>query len=507
MATDIQIKQMLADANIALSNEEYEEALKLAIEARKIEPNNPETHRYVSLAYFGMGKLDEAIASALISVKYDDRNGNRYAELGYAYARKGKTMDAFRTLTRAIELGCERANLIRIYHLLSVICFELRRFDDVLVNIEKVEELMGQPNLDLMRRKAAAYAAKEDIRNAFLAANELKVFSPSEYRGYQVVIRILTQLKKYDAVREEFEKASKYSKGGVEIIFDKAAFEMDLYRDDNNQEHLEEGLKILDSMLRTSKLTATEVLQAYVSAAEFFNQSNRPNDVIHCLDATANPARAYNSGFELLEIIEEDELPDLADIDLDELRENEMQKAIEKYGEYGLQEMAEGSEPDENGILSVFTEFPEEFEVPKQEKYVLDEEEKVVIPSVVEQQIVRLYLEAYSKLEDYDNVITYAKKLQGKDNLVSDHIGRYYEACAKRKRGDADAVEGLRSLLAHYRSCVIKDPSDVMAHTYRIQCHVELGEYDEAEKLTMVLSSKVRQPLLDLINKARQGGV
>lgn len=506
MAVDMQVRQMLADANLALANEEYEEALKLAVEARKIEPNNPETHRYVGLAYFGMGRLDEAIASQQISVKYDSNNGNRYAELGYAYARKGKTADALRTLTRAIELGCERANLARVYHLLSVISFELHRYDDVLVNIEKAEELLKTPNMDLLKRKAAAYAAKEDIKNAFMTANEMKVFAPTEYRGYQIVIRLLTQLKKYDAVREEFEKASKYSKGGVEILFDKASFEMDLYRNNNNKEHLDEGLKIIDSIMRKVKINPMEVLQVFVSAAEFFNQADQPQEAIRCLNASANPVGSYNMGFEILNHKEPEE--DLTEMDLDELREADIQKAIEKYGEYGLQEMGEGSEPDENGILSVFTEFPEEPQEEKEEKHVLDEKDNPEIPVGIKDQIVRMYLEAYTKLGDYDNAIIYAKKLQGnKDNPAADHVGRYYEMCAKRKRGDEDVLEGFKSLIAHYRSCIIKDPSDVLAHSYRIQCHIEIGEYDEAERLTMLLAEKARQPMLDSIKKARQGGV
>ena len=46
----------------------------------------------------------------------------------------------------------------------------------------------------------------------------------------------------------------------------------------------------------------------------------------------------------------------------------------------------------------------------------------------------------------------------------------------------------------------------MMALSFRVQCHVDLGEYEEAEKLCKLLSEDLANPLRAQIEKARSGG-
>ena len=45
-----------------------------------------------------------------------------------------------------------------------------------------------------------------------------------------------------------------------------------------------------------------------------------------------------------------------------------------------------------------------------------------------------------------------------------------------------------------------------MALSFRVQCHIDLGEYDEAEHLCDLLSDEFKKPLLEKIREAQTGG-
>ena len=100
----------------------------------------------------------------------------------------------------------------------------------------------------------------------------------------------------------------------------------------------------------------------------------------------------------------------------------------------------------------------------------------------------------------------YASKLAKSSDLHSKYIGRYSLAKALKDEGYANTKEEYQDLLRFLSNEMIKDPSDLMALSFRVQCYIDLGEFDEAEKLCKVLSDDIRKPLEKKINEARSGG-
>jgi len=47
--------------------------------------------------------------------------------------------------------------------LLGILCFDIGRYDDALVNLNKAEKLIGI-DVDILKRKAVIYGIKNDIR-------------------------------------------------------------------------------------------------------------------------------------------------------------------------------------------------------------------------------------------------------------------------------------------------------------------------------------------------------
>ena len=53
---------------------------------------------------------------------------------------------------------------------------------------------------------------------------------------------------------------------------------------------------------------------------------------------------------------------------------------------------------------------------------------------------------------------------------------------------------------------MIKDPTDIVAVTFRVQCCIDMGDYKEAEEVCRLLAREVREPLLEKIAEAKSGG-
>ena len=77
---------------------------------------------------------------------------------------------------------------------------------------------------------------------------------------------------------------------------------------------------------------------------------------------------------------------------------------------------------------------------------------------------------------------------------------------ALKDEGYEKADEEYLDFLKFLRNEMIKDPSDMMALNFRVQCHVDLGEFGEAEKLCKLLSDDLAKPLKEQIDEARSGG-
>lgn len=496
------VKDIIADSHLAFLNQENETALNLAKQAIKLEPNNSNAYKCAGNACMSMGRYDEAIKNYSNAVKYDSNNGNRYYDLGFAYATKEKLADAMKSFAKAEELGCIPENLVQLYNILGIICFDIGRYDDALINLNKAEQLIGV-DMDILQRKAIIYGIKGDIRNGLLTANQIKLIAPSEYRGYQMAFKLLVQAKRLDAAQKELDKAKKYADLSMDYYFDCMTFELEKYQTDKNKEHFNSALAIIEKALKTLKPTSTSVMESYINAAEIYLQLEKPKQTIDCLNAAQNPVGAYNNGFEI--VAEELETIELTEYDVEDMIEADKARIAEDYGDYGLEELVESIEPDEDGNREYFTEIEDELQ-DDTAVYKLDESEKIEYTPDNIDQINRLYIGAYTLKKDFNKVIEYARKLQVSENVQNSYIGRYTEANAMKELGLSEASGKYDEVIKYFRNAMIKDPTDITAVTFRIQCYIDIGNYDEAEQMCNLLTKEIRESLLEKINEAKTGG-
>ena len=186
------VEGIIADSHLAFLNQENETALNLARKAISLAPKNANAYKCAGNAYMSLGDYNKAVKNYILAVKYDSNNGNRYYDLGFALATNEKAADAIKNLAKADELGCSPENTVQLYNLLGIICFDIGRYKDALVNLEKAEQIIGV-DMDIMKRKVIIYGMKNDIRNGLLTTNQMKLVAPSDYTGYQLAFKLLCQ--------------------------------------------------------------------------------------------------------------------------------------------------------------------------------------------------------------------------------------------------------------------------------------------------------------------------
>lgn len=495
------VEQLLADSHFAFINSRNDEALCLAEEAIRLADRDPEGYKCAGNAYMSMGIYEKAVENYKKAVEFDPNNGNRYFILGYALATCEIMAEAIKNLARAEELGCSPENTVQLYNLLGIICFDIGRYKDALVNLEKAEKIIGI-DMDIMRRKAIIYGIKDDIRNGLLTANQMKLVAPSEYIGYQVAFKLLSQANRLEAAERELKMAGKYAEATMDYYFDCVTFELQKYDNDKDKQHYKTALALIEMALENVKVSSTEVIESYINAAEIYLQMENANKTIDCLNAAQNPIASYNLGFDIVD--KEFEPVRLTEYDVEEMMEADKERIAEEYGEYGIEELAENLEPDENGAREYFTVIEEEDEA--KERYKIDESENVELTSEYVDQINRLYIGAYTLNRDFNKVIDYARKLQGSENTQNSYIGIYSETNAYKELGSPETEQKYEETVRFFRNAMIKDPSDMAAVTFRIQCYMDMGQYDEAEQLCNLLSGELRKPLLEKIKEVKSGG-
>ena len=498
------MKELISDSQLAFLNQQNETALELANQAIALDAKSADAYKCAGNALMSLARYDDAIKNYRLALKYDPANGNRYFDLGFALATNDKLADALKYLAKADELGCATESVIQLYNLLGIICFDLGRYEDALVNLEKAEQLAGV-NLDILQRKAIIHGIRNDIRKGLEVTNQIKLVAPSEYLGYQLTFQLLVQTKRLNTAAAELEKAARFAKPTMDRFFDQMSLELELYNVDKDRTHFRKALEIIREALVTVKPDLANTVDCYINAAEIYLQLEDGDRTLECLGAAMSPVAAYNNGFDIMS--EPVAIPDLMnDYALDAELEADQEKLAAEHSDYELEEMFENTEPDDEGEREFFTELDEEGEEQEAARYILEAADGEDLTAAQRDQINRLYMGAYTVKKDYQKVIDYARILQAGEGIQNTHIGRYTEANAYLMMGSEEAPAKYAEAIKFFRNCMLKDPTDLLAVTFRIRCCTDIGDYAEAERLCRLLAEEVRKPLLEEIEKAKSGG-
>lgn len=500
------VGSLIADSRLAFIQGKYKESLILAKKALDEEPKNADAHQCAGNAHMSFGDYTSAIDSYKTAVECDPDNGDRYFNLGYAYASNDQSAEALAMFAKADEIGCSPNVIGQLYKIMAMLCFDMKNFEDAVLNFIKAEKIIGI-DMDVLQRKALSYSMTGDTSSAIEVANQMKLLAPTDYAGYRIAFNILLQEERLEEAEKELDRAERFAKPKPEIFFDWVAYEMARYKLDGEKAHLDTALQKISDGLCILEPEVGEVIDSYVNAAEIYIQLENADMALNCLHAAENPIHSYNHGFSVIE------LPLMEIRPVSRPSEREINHAIEavrrKYGDRRLEAMGRElmrknrrSNPDAEEYMTPLAEIQPGTE----EIYTLGSDVKASYTMEKLDQIYRLYVAAYTLKKDTANIRTYASKLANSQDTQSKYIGKYSLVKALRDEGYEKIDEEYQALQKFLRNAMIKDPADLLALNFRVQCCIDLGEFDEAEKLCSLLSDELKAPLKEQIDKARSGG-
>ena len=498
------IELIISDSRLAFMQGRYEESLRLAKQALDIDRKNPDAHQCAGNAYMSREDYESAIKAYKKAVEYDADNGDRYFNLGYAYATDNQPVKALEMFAKADEVGCSPNVVGQLYKIMGMLCFDLQRYDDAVLNLIKSEKIVGI-DMDVLQRKALSYSMSGQTAAGIEVANQMKILAPTDYLGYRIAFNVLLQEERLEEAEKELDRAERFANPDGEVFSDWVAYENARYELDGEKDHLYKAIDKLYEGLCVVPPDVDFAVQSYLNAAEIYVTLENADMAIHCLNAAENPVQSYNMGFSVKE------MPELVPGPSGRPSEREINHAVEavrrRYGDRRLETMgremtakARRSTPDADKYMTPVEQKEETV------SFHMDEGAQATYSEEILDRIYRLYVAAYTMKNDTVCIKAYASKLANSSDPHSQYIGKYSLVKALKAEGYEQAEEEYRSLLVFFRNEMIKDPSDLMALSFRVQCHIDLGEYDEAERLCDLLSDEFKKPLLEKIREAQTGG-
>lgn len=480
-------EEIMSYAQIAFYTADFEKAIDHAKKAKEIQPHNPEVHELLAKSYQALGQTDKAVKSFEKAVECDVTNGDRYVELGIAYGGNEQPLMALETFAKAENLHCSDDYKGGMYRTLAMLDYDLGRYGDAVVNFSKAQEWL-EPDVELLMYKALSYSMNGDIPKAMQTVNEIQHLVPSNYDGYSLAFTFLMYYEMFDEAREELKKAEKWvAELPMEYYFNKADLEQAEYDKDNDNNHLVNIIEALEEGLEKSKPTINDVVNAYIQVADVYIRLEMYGNAVEFLKASENPVFSFNNNFPVFPQYEPEQESPMPD----EYFENS------EYQDYDITSL--NMEAEERAVAPTGEENME-----SSEAYRLDKNEPYDFNDDMRERIAMLYIAAYNGMKDYKGVLEYTNKLIRSKKPQVSSTGRYLEAKAHLDMKSPDTVEIYENLISYYKKASIKDPSDITLLTYRVQCYIDLGRYDEAREFCRNLSKTAREPLLKQIHDAEQ---
>ena len=176
------IDEIISDSRLAFIQGRYDESLKLAMQALKMDSQSADANQCAANVYMSKEDYESAIKHYKKAIEYDAENGDRYFNLGYAYASCNESADALAMFAKADEKGCSPNVTGQLYKIMAMLCFDMHKYEDAILNFIKAEQIIGI-DMDILQRKSLSYGMSGDTSSAIEVANQMKLLAPTQYAG------------------------------------------------------------------------------------------------------------------------------------------------------------------------------------------------------------------------------------------------------------------------------------------------------------------------------------
>lgn len=503
------IEILIADSRLAFIQGQYDESLTLAKRALELDVTNSDAYLCIGNAYMSKGDYETAVVYYSKAAENDPENGDRYFNWGYALAAYDHSAEALAVFAKADELGCSPEVTGQLYKILGMVCFDFGKYEDAIINFTKAEQIIGI-DMDILERKALSFGMSGSVAYGIEVANQIKLFSPSKYLGYQIAKELLLQDNRIDEAEKELDRAERFANPTIELYFDRISLELAKYETKNDEIYLNKALNIINKALSTLKPTVEDTVNCYINAAEIYIRMEDGDMAVNCLRAAENPIQSFNERFSVLKI------PVLSHSDIIIMpNEREINRAVDdvkrSYSEREIERISRenakmASKSESKNVDMILTPLPKKISSTNSD-YNLDERKPFEYSQEISDRIAKLYIAAYTLKKDTVHIKAYAAQLIKSSDINSKYIGKYSMVKALKDEDYFKIDEEYEELIKYFRNETIKDPSNMSVISFRIQCLIDIERFDEAEEMCNLVSDDLKKSLIEQINEMKSGGV
>ncbi|MEI8139836.1 MAG: tetratricopeptide repeat protein [bacterium] len=204
----------LCRAEIALSERDYDTAMKLLEEVSKAEPSNLESFLLMQRVKLAQGKDDEVIAAYEKLVAAFPKSAQGRYLLGVARLHKGDVSKAISECERAVELDVNHVESMRF---LAELYIRIGQPDRALALLKSVwSRYSGESFIYVL--KGAAYSVKNDFTQAADVYREMIKKIPDSPQGFYLLGLALRRLNQENESIPIFEKALELEPNFMEAL-------------------------------------------------------------------------------------------------------------------------------------------------------------------------------------------------------------------------------------------------------------------------------------------------
>lgn len=513
-------EDLIAESNFAFAGGNFDKSLEAAVLSIKECSTKSDGFVCAGKASMSLGKMVEAVKYFKAAIKTEPHNGNIYFLLGYSQIMSSDINAALRSLTKAIEFNCDDALKGQIYKMISMINTDQGDFKNALVNLQQAESFTGL-DYELLQQKAACYASLKDFHETIFTLNQMKLLQPNRYEPYSLAFHIFMELEIYDEALLELERAEEYAELTMAYYNDRVAYTFLHDPADDTEETIkkkwQQTLIAIYTGLTKGKPDADQVFDFYLRAAQLHLSLGNPQMAVAILDAAANPISSFNNDFYIL--MDNEETEDVSTSVFTDLSLEEEEAIMQEKWDNG--EFDDIREEINEALMESISDDPEAVaeevhrylspidDIPKKEneaeKYLLTGEFKME-PMQYDMRNA-LYIAAYELLEDYDSMLQKAREMQASSIVANQYSGIYYELKVGKYTNKDNWQKKYRERINFWTKRMLEDPTDYISASYRIRSYIDIGDYDNAERMCACLPTDAKAPLMEEIRKAKaQGG-
>ena len=208
ISTDLLAEQAFFEGMKEFIKEEYKRAIPYFEESLKHEPRNATAHYQISLCYYRLNNLQEALMYAMQAEKMEDENFYFLSNLA-TIQMDMRMLDAAEKTYKKILL--KTGNDEMTYFNLAALYIEMNEYKKAIQMYDKMEKELGL-NQNVIRQKQILYLQMQDTEAAIKEGEKLILEFPEEIEFRISQIELLLSQKKYADAERILEVITKEEK-------------------------------------------------------------------------------------------------------------------------------------------------------------------------------------------------------------------------------------------------------------------------------------------------------